>query len=89
MWSIQCVSADDYKLNDKLFKGCVYTTTASAVKAVRDWYAEMMDDYPENQARPIDDITEEYLASTSPGFWRVIYENQGVHVAIVRHATAS
>ena len=89
MWSIQCVSADDYKLKDKIFKGCMYTTTSSAVKAVRDWYDEMMDDYPENLAVPIDDITEEYLAKTTPGFWRVIYENQGVHVVLVCHATAS
>ncbi len=87
MWSIQCVSDDDYKLKDKLFKGCIYTTASSAVKAVHDWYAEMMDDYPENKAEPIDDITEEYLVNkTSPGFWRVIYENQGVHVVLVCHA---
>ena len=89
MWSIQCVSVDDYKLRDKIFKGCVYTTTSSAVKAVHDWYSEMMDDYPENIAEPIDDITEDYLSKTMPGFWRVIYESQGVHVVLVRHVSAS
>ena len=89
MWSIQCISRDDYKIRDKVFKGCMYTTTTSAVKAVNDWFAEMMEDYPENEAHPIDDITDAYLSKTMPGFWRVIYENQGVHVVLVCHATAS
>lgn len=86
MWSIQCISLDDYKLRDKIFKGCMYTTTSSAVKAVHDWYAEIMEDYPENEAEPIDDITDAYLSKTTHEFWRVIYENQDVHVC---HVTAS
>jgi len=85
-WSIQYINHEAYQLRDKTHVSPVYFTTKATLKAIRDWIAEMNEDYPSNYnvcGSGIDHITEEFLANTEPGYLDEIYQSDNACFSIV------
>ncbi len=81
-WSIQYIDHDSHEFRDKVFTAPVYFTTNAVFNAIHDWIHEMNDIHT-NVLPNIDEITEEFLANTEPGYHEEFYLSSDGCISVV------